>query len=346
MITIAEKEYKIARTLGKGTFSRVYEGKYEGKEFPNIAVKIYRDTDELSSVCSICREISILKLFQNEIGIKHNIIQLIDVICDEIVDPPYVAIGLPKYDRTLFIACINGMLTFSDKIRIMAKIIDSVVFLHDNEIMHRDIKPDNVMITSDKNPVLIDFTISKWFSDKMPEDSHTSVVVSAPYRAPEVIQRNPYDFRIDIYACGVMFFEMFSGLYALSEDEHECLGKVQYSLYNTKNVPYIRMFQRMTSINPENRISLRRMYKHIWKSWLRVDKVWNQELGNKPQKISNYVYSDISVRAIEIYMEKTGCTDGDAVTTALYLFDNVVLTDNIHPCVFRMLKKLKYNIYI
>lgn len=346
-----KNRYRFLRRIGEGAFSKVYEVESRDKSELNLAAKAYTNENgaffrPISEAASICREISILRLFQGPVGIKHGIIQLLDVQYEY----PEICIIMPKYTYTLYHAIVNGMLNISEKNHIMKGIIDSIVFLHDNEIMHRDIKPANVMLTSDKKPILIDFTISKWFSEKMDPTCHTPVVVSVPYRPPEIVDRRDYDFSIDTYATGVMFFEMFSEIILeYSEDERECMIQAKREINRAKRVPYLNIIKQMTQTNPRKRIPLRRVYKHIWKSWLPTEKVWEQQISKlTPNKITHgYTEcSNVALCATEIYIEKTGRDYDDTFEPSLYFYDNIATEDLTDKMMFDLLDDLWYNYYI
>ena len=59
-----------------------------------------------------------------------------------------------------------------------------------------DLKPDNVLITEDMKPILCDFTLSKLFDGIAGEGTHTGKISTVTYRAPEVVNREPYSFSV------------------------------------------------------------------------------------------------------------------------------------------------------
>ncbi len=92
-------------------------------------------------------------------------------------------------------------------IQIFSQILDALEYAHEQDIVHRDIKPDNIMIEKHtRRPVITDFGIARALSD-LKEDN--SITQGSPlYMPPEQILNESVDRRSDIYAAGIMLFEM------------------------------------------------------------------------------------------------------------------------------------------
>lgn len=92
-------------------------------------------------------------------------------------------------------------------IKLMFQILDALDYAHRQDIIHRDIKPGNILLDSVSNrPIVTDFGIAKVLRN---DDDSKPIVQGTPvYMAPEQILNRDVDGRADIYACGVMFFQM------------------------------------------------------------------------------------------------------------------------------------------
>lgn len=99
------------------------------------------------------------------------------------------------------------VLPVEKSIKLMFQILDALDYAHKQDIIHRDIKPGNILLDSVSNrPIVTDFGIAKVLRS---DDDAKPIVQGTPvYMAPEQILNRNVDGRADIYACGVMFFQM------------------------------------------------------------------------------------------------------------------------------------------
>ena len=108
-----------------------------------------------------------------------------------------------------------GELPLSEAIRILREVASALAYAHENNVVHRDIKPDNVLISGD-SAVVTDFGVAKALSASTDTSSGLTsmgVALGTPaYMAPEQATADPHlDHRADIYALGVMAYEMITG---------------------------------------------------------------------------------------------------------------------------------------
>jgi tetratricopeptide (TPR) repeat protein len=108
----------------------------------------------------------------------------------------------------------EGELPVNEAVRILREVLDALDYAHENGVVHRDIKPDNVLL-SRKHAVVTDFGVAKAVSASTGETSLTSlgVALGTPaYMAPEQAAADPHvDHRADIYAVGALAYEMLTG---------------------------------------------------------------------------------------------------------------------------------------
>jgi len=94
---------------------------------------------------------------------------------------------------------------------IAAQLADALDYAHKQGIVHRDVKPSNVLMTRDGRPMLTDFGIAKALYESAAL-TRTGISIGTPeYMAPEQIQGQPVDGRTDIYALGIVLYEMVTG---------------------------------------------------------------------------------------------------------------------------------------
>ena len=108
----------------------------------------------------------------------------------------------------------QGALPASEAMRLLRDVVDALAHAHRHQVVHRDIKPDNVMI-AERHAVVMDFGVAKAMSDAKGASGITSIGISLgtpAYMAPEQAAADPHiDHRADIYSVGVLAYEMLAG---------------------------------------------------------------------------------------------------------------------------------------
>ncbi len=101
-------------------------------------------------------------------------------------------------------------LTLDDKLNVMAQLCDGLAYAHEQGVVHRDVKPDNVFILEDGSVKLLDFGIAKLTTSTLTRQG--DVLGSASYMSPEQVGGSEnVDGRADIFSTGVVLFELLSG---------------------------------------------------------------------------------------------------------------------------------------
>jgi serine/threonine protein kinase len=119
---------------------------------------------------------------------------------------------------------LNRPISWQHAINILLPLTNALIYAHSRGILHRDLKPDNIIINTDGQPILSDFSLMRIIEEEETRDmTGTNVGLGSPeYISPEQGQGLPVDFRSDIYSLGVIFFEMVTGkklFYATSSME-------------------------------------------------------------------------------------------------------------------------------
>jgi len=120
-------------------------------------------------------------------------------------------------------------------IAILLQIAGALTAVHAQGIVHRDMKPDNVMIRADGSLALADFGIAKQTNSEISRTKHGEVFGTPYYLAPEQALGLPVDQRTDIYSLGILFFEMLSGRRPFQADNAQAL------MYQHVNAPVPRL---------------------------------------------------------------------------------------------------------
>ena len=169
----------------------------------------------------------------------------------------------------------NGTLSESESRKLIAKLISTVQLLHDKEIAHRDIKPQNILVTEEKELKLIDFNISKRKKEGSCKSeggnqkfkcTFFSQISSPMYAAPEILSKDCYSESVDIWGVGVVFCEMLfkiSNLLNSHKDERilDIFGHLE-ELHEVSDET-TSILKAMLSKNPEERPSIYELSKQF-----------------------------------------------------------------------------------
>ncbi|MEO5904131.1 MAG: protein kinase [Gemmatimonadaceae bacterium] len=200
--------YRIERELGSGGMATVYLAE-DLKHHRNVAIKVLREDIAASiGAARFLREIEIAAQLQHP-----NILTLLDSGTSNgflFYVMPYVS-GQSLRGRL----SREGELPIHEAVRLLAEVVDALSHAHEHGVVHRDIKPDNVMM-SGRHALVADFGVAKAVSEASAGGSGVTSVglaVGTPaYMSPEQAAADPgIDHRSDIYSVGVMAYEMLSG---------------------------------------------------------------------------------------------------------------------------------------
>ena len=129
-------------------------------------------------------------------------------------------------------------------VAILLQIGGALTAVHAQGIVHRDMKPDNVMIRADGSLALADFGIAKQTNSEFSRTKHGEVFGTPYYLAPEQALGLPVDQRTDIYSLGILFFEMLTGRRPFQADNAQAL------MYQHVNAPIPRLPTTLLTYQP------------------------------------------------------------------------------------------------
>ncbi|MFI7589451.1 PASTA domain-containing protein [Spongisporangium articulatum] len=113
----------------------------------------------------------------------------------------------------------RGALTPREASSVMVPLLDALAAAHRGGIVHRDVKPENIILTDDGRVKVADFGLAKAIAAPVPSDAQGQLFGTAAYLAPELVSRGIADHRADLYAAGIVLFELLTGAQPYSGGE-------------------------------------------------------------------------------------------------------------------------------
>ena len=97
-------------------------------------------------------------------------------------------------------------------VALIRKIADGIAYCHEHDVIHRDLKPENILVTAEGQPVILDFGLALTRKARRVTYPRLSSIAGTPeYMAPEQVDGKRGDQRTDVYAVGIIFYEMLAG---------------------------------------------------------------------------------------------------------------------------------------
>uniref|UniRef100_A0A7E4VK56 Protein kinase domain-containing protein n=1 Tax=Panagrellus redivivus TaxID=6233 RepID=A0A7E4VK56_PANRE len=202
------EKYKIEKEIGRGAYGVVHEVKDPNTDaiYALKVIKFPRTNDGLPH--SVIREMASLMSVRH---LKHaNIITLINAfIGNDDVGNTTLSILYEKCDWDLydFLKHIPRHMGSSQCKWFSFQILAGLEFLHNNSLIHRDMKPQNILVNKDQSIRIADFGLVRNYSL---HSTFTTTVVTLWYRAPELLLQCGYNTAVDIWSAGCIILELFS----------------------------------------------------------------------------------------------------------------------------------------
>jgi serine/threonine protein kinase len=206
--------FRIIREIGRGGMGIVYEAMQLQPE-RRVAIKVIR-SGLISSQAKLRfnREAQLLGRLQHA-----GIAQIYEAgsLHDEDGDQPFIAMELVD-GVPIKAFCVKQNLNIKQRLELIEKIADALHHAHQKGVIHRDLKPDNVLVVSGESPQpkILDFGVARVSSSEslapITIQEHHQIIGTLDYMSPEQVSGSAdVDIRTDVYALGVLAFELISG---------------------------------------------------------------------------------------------------------------------------------------
>lgn len=214
------RRYQILGEIGKGGMGIVYRAHDRLAAADSARVVALKQVtvpgqqlEFASSGASMDYRMSLAQEFKTLASLRHpNIISVLDYGFDA-QKQPYFTMDLLESGHTIVDA--GRELSPAGKLNLLFQLLQALAYLHRRGIMHRDLKPGNVMVIKDESPYgqvkVLDFGLSTKREQVSEDTIDVPIVGTLAYLAPEVLQGAPVSEASDLYAVGVIAYEMFAG---------------------------------------------------------------------------------------------------------------------------------------
>ena len=254
-------DYKIGQEIGSGAFGKVVLGKHilTGEK---VAIKILdkiilNQTPEDYEL--VKQEISILKL------VKHRyIVQLYEIL--QTAQHIFIIMEYCEGKEIMDYILTKNHLSESESLKYFQQLINTLFYLHSQNIAHRDIKIDNMLLDTNKDLKLIDFGLSCKYTDDNLLDQPCGTVV---YAAPEVLEGKEYHGMLaDVWSSGIVLYGMLAGFLPFSDKNDEVnkqqviKGEIKFPDFFSEGAK--DLLKHMLDVDPMTRYTLQEIKQHSW----------------------------------------------------------------------------------
>ena len=281
--------YKIEETIGEGTYGKVKLATHI-KLNEKVAIKfinkkkLQKGDDE-----RIKNEIKIITKLNHP-----NILKAFEVFDDE--TNYYIVMERPIRGDLFNYICSKGRLSMDEASFIFYQIVNGIQYLHKNKIVHRDMKPENIMLTKDMIVKIGDFGLSKYFKSN---ESRLKTNCGSPcYSAPEVLRGNRYKPQpVDLWGLGIILYCMVCGELPFEDEREDILvRKVTLCKYTCPlfvSDIFKSFFKKILCPNPNERITIEQIkmnciYNVGRANFYKYFKIYGED-GDMYPKVKNFI---------------------------------------------------------
>lgn len=254
-----KQDFEIGLKLGKGKFGNVYCVRHIQSGFI-CALKAMKKID----IIHYRLERQFIREVEIQASLNHpNIAKLYGYFYDE--KRVYMLIEYMPYGELYKLLEKHGPFNDIMASSFIYQIADALEYLHQRRIIHRDIKPENILIGPNNQVKLTDFG---WSIINPYGTRRKTLCGTIDYLSPELITSKEYDQTVDIWALGVLMYELLVGSPPFEENTKEMtykrIMKVDINFPTTMSLDAQNLIKRILATEPRNRLSLRDIKRHPW----------------------------------------------------------------------------------
>ena len=247
------KGYRFIKKLGTSSHSSVYLAEREATGV-KMVLKVLRQIPDVNDE-SIAAFDRFLQEYEMIAGIDHpNIVKIYDLgVADD-----HAHIAMEYIDAGDLRQRISERIIAAAAVKYLREIASALARIHEVGILHRDLKPGNIMLRRDNSIALIDFGLAKRLRLQMEITGSGEIFGTPYYMSPEQGHGNPVDERSDIYSLGVIFYEMLTGQKPFHADTAMGIiykhARAPIPLLPARLAEYQALLNMMLAKDPEDRL--------------------------------------------------------------------------------------------
>ncbi|PAV86944.1 hypothetical protein WR25_25612 [Diploscapter pachys] len=235
-------DYEVLKEIGEGSFSVVYAAREKAGQKREAAIKtcFKKQIIKLGKVASVFREKRVLQTLSEAESCSPFIVQLMATFQDE--SHLYFVLSYAKYGDLLQVQMKQPGRKFTkEETKFYAAelwmALSDLAHIHGHDFVHLDVKLENILVKSDGHTMLSDFGCVKDLNEKDekldPRIRHSAIMPgTAQYVSPEILQRDPVTPSCDIWAFGVVIYQLLTGKHCFhDESEYLIFKRIQKLLY-------------------------------------------------------------------------------------------------------------------
>ena len=304
--------FKIIKILGKGDFGTVYEAIYcnDNQNYALKEIDISLNDNEQFNLIS--REIEIMKKISHP-----NIMKFYNSFKDKKTKKFYLVLEYIRgQNLRQFLEKEKKKRQFIDQksiLLILKGIVEGLCYLHQNNIIHRDITPENIMIYNDYDIKITDFGISKIYQIYDDKFNPQTIIGKLDYISPEIYKaylnkekKANYDFKTDIYSLGVTMYELMTYKLPFDKDIYnnkriKCNISINPQIYNAN---LISIVLKMLEEDPNNRASIKDIFDELKEFSFIINLNPNSNVDiKKSSTFFSCIFSLYNIKSIKKYFE-------------------------------------------
>lgn len=253
---IFDNRYEVLSIIGRGSRGVVYHARNISEREQEVALKVLIEKKGSTPTMELLRKEALALISaRHRYVIRLDDFHSLDGIC-------YLAMELaPLGDLRRYIATKGKPLSNKQAEAYLLQSAEALEYVHKAGILHRDIKPDNLLVVDDKNVRLGDFGVALLPGETSSIEDLQKGIGTLSYMSPEVFEGTHYDVRSDLYSLGLTFFEAISGVHPFENVPlaHQVnarrTAKVPQLKSLAPNAPkgLVRAVQRCLAFDPEDR---------------------------------------------------------------------------------------------